>query len=56
MALMPQSNAEERFRAVSAQVLPFLTMLIAAASILSFVTLVGLAIIKQLFRYYPLQK
>jgi hypothetical protein len=56
MALTPQPNAEERFRAVSAEVPPFLTMSIAAASIFSFVTLVGLAIIKQLFRYYSPQK
>jgi hypothetical protein len=56
MALAPQLNAEERFRAVSAEVPPFLTMSIAAASIFSFVMLVGLAIIKQLFRYYLLQK
>ena len=56
MALTPQPKAEERFRAVSAEVPPFLTMPIAVACIFSFVMLVGLAIIKQLFRYYPLQK
>jgi hypothetical protein len=56
MALAPQPNAEERFRAVSAEMPPFLTMSIAAASIFSFGMLVGLAIIKQLFRYYPMQK
>jgi hypothetical protein len=55
-ALMLQPKAEERLRAVSAEVPPFLTMSIAAASIFSFVMLVGLAIIKHLFRYYPLQK
>jgi hypothetical protein len=56
MALTPQPNAEERLRAVSAEGPPFLTMSIAAASIFSFVMLVGLAIIKHVFRYYPLQK
>ena len=56
MALVPQPNDEERFLAVSAEVPLFLTMSMAAASIFSFVMLVGLAIIKHLFRYYLLQK
>ena len=56
MGLMPQPNTEDKLRAVSAVVPPFLTMSIAAASIFSFVTLVGRAIIKPMFRYDSLQK
>ena len=56
MALTPQPNAEDKLRAVSAVVPPFLTMSIATASIFSFVTLVGRAIIKPMFRYDSLQK
>jgi len=41
---------------VSAEAPPFLTTSKAAARILSFVMLTGLAIIKQLLRYCTLQK
>jgi hypothetical protein len=46
IALTPLPNTEDRLLAVRAQTPPFLTMSMAAASIFSFVTLVGLAIIK----------